>query len=41
LDELKKEDGLYGQLAQYYDKIYSFKNYDEEAARLCETLPRP
>ncbi|MBC8368232.1 class I SAM-dependent methyltransferase [bacterium] len=38
MDELSGGAGLYGQLAQYYDKIYSFKSYGDEAARLKETL---
>ena len=32
MDELSGGAGLYGQLAQYYDKIYSFKSYGDEAA---------
>ncbi len=38
MDELSGDRGLYGELAGYYDKIYSNKPYAEESARLAEIL---
>lgn len=29
-----KSQALYGELARYYDLLYSFKNYEKEAARI-------
>ncbi len=38
MDELNSESGLYGGLAEFYDKIYSFKPYPEESESLARIL---
>ena len=39
-NESGKDSGTYGKAAKYYDLIYSFKDYDVEAAKIREVIQR-
>ena len=40
IEDTMSRRSIYGDLARYYDTIYSWKDYDGEAARLAALIRR-